>query len=444
MSLFEYTYTNGTTVSRDILEDPENIAELIFVRNKDRFAADKIRPHESHPVHEAVAKSIPPNVRILRAIGCKLRTFPVLPTNIHECYLSSNHFLELPDLSAHPELIVLELDDNSIASVDHPLPPALVRLNLECNALRRFNKLQVPPSCVNIMTGSNPYDPYKVEVRRVVNGSAPTAKAYLNGQNVHDTGIQNSTKANILYIVNYKPEIQPCADLWNDINKTCSPYRIGSVLESYAKNPYIMHGVTFEKLVDRIWLRIKDTVNTETRSELITRFIEEVKEGNGHCKNGMMVRLVNVFVGFDEHIVIKLNANQVLAERIPATMKRLRKSMNLEPEVETDEFCLACYKETIKDLEDLEVGKVIIDGVEILDTTQYAQWLLPLIEQILDKIFIENGWHLLSKSKRPPLRPAVDDKPGPTSVSEILMKAGLNAYVWEIDYILEKWRTMVD
>jgi hypothetical protein len=110
MSLFEYTYTNGTTVSKDILEHPENITELIFVRDKDRFAKDKIRPHESHPVHEAAAKSIPPHVRILRAVGCKLRTFPVLPTNIHECYLSSNHFLALPDLSAYRQLIVLELD----------------------------------------------------------------------------------------------------------------------------------------------------------------------------------------------------------------------------------------------------------------------------------------------------------------------------------------------
>lgn len=473
MSLFQYTYRNGTTVSKDIIEHPENITELIFLRDKDRFATDKIRPHESHPVHEAAAKAIPPHVRILRAIGCKLRTFPVLPTNIHECYLSSNHFLALPDLSAYAQLIVLELDDNSIAAVDRPLPPTLARLNLDCNAIRRFNQALVPRSCVNISTSCNPYDPYGFVLRRGAAAGAADepapATVYLNDHNIHDSGVQKSTKANILYIVNYKPDVPACKSLWDDIDKAygvtaasaasnwmrnfvsrivsaadtdARPTTPGSILKSYAQNPYIMHGVTFEKLVDRIWLRIKDTADEETRTELMRRFREEVEEGNGHCTNGMMVRLVNVFLGFDEHIVVKLNPNQVLGARIPATMERLRKSMNLEGGAETNEYWLACYNETIKDLEELDVGKVIRDGDEIVDTSQYETWLLPLVEQVLDKIFTENGWHLLSKSQRLPLRPVVGAESGQQTVSEFLMKAGLHAYEWELNYIADKWRAI--
>ena len=158
MALFQYTYTDGTTVTSDSIVNADHIFELIFLRDTARFAKDKIRPHQSHPIHEATMKTLPPNLNILRAIGTRCRTWPLLPPSIHECYLSNNMFLYLPDLSAYANLIVLELDDNCIATVDQALPPTLTRLNLNSNALRSFNKALIPTSCASVTTFMNPVD----------------------------------------------------------------------------------------------------------------------------------------------------------------------------------------------------------------------------------------------------------------------------------------------
>jgi hypothetical protein len=450
-----------------VLERPDDIFELIMVRDKNRFQREGIRQHQSHPKHEEVSASIPSNVRILRAEGCKLRTFPKFPPTIQECYLNSNHFLDLPDLGAFANLIVLELADNSIASIHRPLPPTLVRLNLDCNALRSFSAAVVPRSCVNISTYCNPLDPYSRVARRNPFGPGGAAdeeeerpkNVYENQHNIHDSGVQKSTKANILYLVNYKPDVPFNENLWKDIdnaygaNKSWMRNMVsffgqnaandtpGTILQSYAVNPYIMHGVTFVNLVDRIWLRIQDMTDKDKKDELLRRFREEVTEGNGHCTNGMMVRLVNVFLGFDDNVVVKLNANQILSARIPATQERFRKSMNLTEGAETVEFWQACYKETLKDLEELEVGD-----------SDACHWLLPLAEPILDHIFVTEKWDTLPSALRPQLfrlPPPPEPKEGepkgppqPKSVEEYLQDYGLKSYGWERDYIGQKWRDL--
>ena len=443
MSLFQYTYNDGTTVESDeILGD--NIFELIFVRNPERFKRDNIRPHMSHPLHEKAIQNLPSNLNILRAVGTKLRTWPTLPQTIHECYLSGNHYMQIPDLAQFNNLIVLELDDNSIEAVENPLPPTLARLNLDLNALRRFNKQLVPPSCASVSTFSNPVDFYTKPIVRRPNPweQAPPEEEeekpkniYVNDHNVHDSGVQKSTKQNILYLVDYKPTVVRKKDLWSAINAAYKTSWFqwntsdlpGTILQEYAKTPYIMHGVEFVHLVDRIWLRIQDTEDKETKKELQKRFQEEVQEGRSHCLNGMMVRLVNVFLGFDPNIVVKLNANQVLSARIPATQERYRKEMKEKEGEESIAFWLACYKETVKDLKELEVPD-----------DQHEPWLSPLVEPILDDLFLKNGWDSCERQKRPPLLQTTQDQR--KSVGMYLTEIGLETYPWEIEYINSKWK----
>ena len=458
MGLFRYTYGNGRTVTADTVPaDDAGISELIFVRYGGAGWGD-IRPHMSHPAHEAAAAALPPALRVLRADGCKLRTWPALPPTIEECYLSSNHYMRLPDLSAFENLIVLELNDNSIEGIVNPLPPRLARLNLECNAIRTFNA-PVPTTCLSISTNSNPLNPFghrlvRAGVRR--GGAAvaagldaegpPAPTVYVNGQNVHDSGIQDSTKKNILYLVDYRPEVPENPGLWDIINaayapqsvksSTCcgtssvvtpSPYAFelpGSILANFGKNPYIMHGVTFTRLVDRIWLRITDVTDAERKQELMRRFREETEEGKEHCTNGMMVRMSNVFLGFDEKVAVKLNANQVLSARIPATQDRLRKSMGAEAGPEGREvpaFWVAVYKETIKDLEELEQKE-----------EDWAQWLQPIAEIVLDDLFEKQGWKGLPKSSRP------------SSLQEHIQSTGLHGFPFEIEYLTGLWSDQSD
>lgn len=442
--LFEYTYYDGTNKKSDVLENPDTIFELIFVRDSGRFNQEKIRPHMSHPKHEEVMKNLPKNLNILRAEGTKCRTWPNLPISIHECYLSGNHYLSLPDLSIYTNLIVLELNDNSIEAIERPLPPTLARLNLDCNALRRFNKALVPPSCASITTFSNPGDFFSRPIVRQVlpwerQNEPPEEKpknVYVNAHNVHDSGVQKSTKANILYLVAYKQDIPEDTNLWTNIDSSYASFwsRVisgtatlpGTILKSYAKNPYIMHGVQFTTLVDRVWLRIVDTVDKETKVELMKRFSEEVNEGNGNCLNGMMVRLVNVFLGFDPNIVVKLNVNQILGARIPATQERVRREMNLEEGKDTAEFWLRCYKETLKDLAELEV-----------EYEQHEPWIMPLTEPILDDIIQKNNWLTCERRERPPMIETTQDVR--KSVFTFLKEAGLEGYPWETQYVNDKW-----
>jgi hypothetical protein len=257
---------------------------------------------------------------------------------------------------------------------------------------------------------------------------------YMNDQNIHDSGVQKSTKQNILYLVDYKKDIPENKNLLNDI---CKKYRTffsindnpGNILKSYTTNSYIMHGVSFIHLVDRIWLRINNIEDNEKRNELFKRFKEEVHEGNGHCLNGMMVRLVNIFIGFDENIVVRLNPNQVLSARIPATLERQRKLMNLIEGNESTTFWLAVYKETVKDLEELDVEK-----------DNHVVWLLPLVEPILDDIFIKNGWDKCPVSKRPPLILLKNHTEGTKSISMYIDDTGLDSsYGWMGTYIGSKW-----
>jgi hypothetical protein len=226
-----------------------------------------------------------------------------------------------------------------------------------------------------------------------------------------------------LYLVNYRPEVPEDANLWSTINKAYST-RIGrlfagtsnlpgSILSIYGTNPYIMHGVTFTRLVDRVWLRIADITDAEKKKELLQRFKEEVDDGKTHCTNGMMVRMSNVFLGFDDNIVIKLNPNQILGARIPATQERLRKSMDETAGSESTAFWLAVYNETIKDLEELEV-----------DDSEWDVWLTPLAEPVLDELFTK-----------------LDKKPYGDEYKDHLESVGLRARRSEIDYLRSLWPT---
>ena len=93
----------------------------------------------SHPAHEAAMRSpLPPTLRILRLDYCRIRTFPLyLPAGILELYAQGCDFFTLPDLSAHTQLIVLELQDNRIEHLSSPLPRTLARFNIRRNALQR-------------------------------------------------------------------------------------------------------------------------------------------------------------------------------------------------------------------------------------------------------------------------------------------------------------------
>lgn len=447
----------------------EPVIELILNRCPDRLKQDGVRPHEGRPVHEAAMRAeLPTSLQILRIDGCRLRTWPQhLPHGLVEFYASGCDFFSVPDLSAWPNLIVLEMPDNRAESLTQPLPPTLARLSMDMNALNMVDTAQ-PHTLANVSFQNNPrlnrilereriaykqqcdavfneavrrglvegyilteldrqaftgYPPippsalapwvigglmtlyqYENMMRpyRVVNGgaggaavAAPAVNLYTNRQNVHDTGIQSSTRHNLSYIATYKPEVPHDAHILNSIARVLNENNslvenlmqrfaqlfttgrledpVISTLREQTTTPYSMHGYMVLDIIDRLWLRIMDFPEP-TRREVIQRFVEEVLEARGKCTNGFMVRMSNVLIGFDENCIMRVRPAQILQARIPATMKRLRSSDMTEGS-EPWTFWRDCVVQTWDDMEDVEMPQ-----------KERGEWLTPLISPMLEDL----------------------------------------------------------
>ena len=453
--------------------------ELTLTRNPSRFAAEGFKQRASHPAHEAAMTALPPNLRILRMDHCQLRTFPTpVPTSLEELYGATNHFLVLPDLSAAANLAVLELEDCDIDNVDNPLPPLLVRLNLRQNAIHYWTLATPPPALASVELGGNPsfplplawyavWQPFTVRAAGAGAGAGAGAlqagppvvvNVYKNAHNVHDSGVQASTRASIRYLVDYRLDVPEDPRLFETMDATFAaletvgggrdtrsclsrlvqnfprvfpqpPVGPGAQLRRYAtaSADYSMHGVQFTQLVDRVWLRIQDTSDAERKAELMRRLREEVGEGVNHCTNGMMVRLTNVFIGFDDNVSMTLQPRQVLQSRIPATMERLRRTLEVQPGYEAAPFWAAVYVETVKDLMDLGVGKPARSEDEGVfaawDVHTWAEWLQPLSEPVLEELWekkIQSGEALWQRD--------VAD----TVLQEAVQRFGLRGFLWEV------------
>lgn len=441
---FLWRCAGDTTLQEgDTLPAPtEPVVELILNRNSARLAADGVRPHLGHPVHEAAMRAeLPASLQILRIDGCRIRTWPTrLPLGLLEFYARGCDFFTLPDLSAYTSLIVIEMPDNRIERLTQPLPPNLVRLSLTSNCLYTVT-IPKPDSLVNIGLYHNrslleilqnersiytarcrdirqaamralgpafredaveyPAPPQSALPTWVINevapqyftewmrpparlaAPAPTIRpknAYENSQNVHDPGIQGSTRSNLNYIAGYRPEVPPNPRLLEEIE--AEPLlRSGDIVITSLRErlaiPYSMHGHTIREIVDRLWLRICDFPDT-VRPEVLRRFREEVLEAHKFCMNGFMVRMANVLVGFDENIVMQLRPTQIIQARIPATMKRLRDALDSPAGEEPWTYWRDCTVQTWTDMEEVD-----------MDVAEREVWLTPLIEPMLDFLCTE-------------------------------------------------------
>lgn len=515
--LFSWRCATGPIQHSDTAPDPSVPAiELTLHRDPARIKAEGLRQHEGHPVHEAAMRGpLPTTLQILRLDGCRLRTWPAqLPLGIHELYAAQCDFFTFPDLSAYTNLIVIEMPDNRLDVLTAPLPPNLARLNLDSNALREVRCLK-PATLANAQFHNNPgleetlrneERRYQAAVRAAARplsavpqwvaataaprvaaraltahevGEAREVNPYKNDHSVHDSGIQDSTKANLTYLANYKPEVPPnkrfiadiqaylgtktpriqrfipafCHSIAADMGllprdgKGYSGPLVAKVVEELrirCAQPYVMHGVMPAEIVDRLWLRIMD-FEGEMRDEVLARFCDEIVDAAAHCTNGFMVRMANVLIGYDENCVMKMRPTQILQARVPATMARLRKKLELaEGASEPWFFWRDCVVQTWEDMEEID-----------MEHKERASWLTDLIFPMLPELC-----HGITKIMRgqpaPPeeggdmvayrLRLAIEDaklnKPA-KRIDPDREEPDLATYVRAeaLDYLPEQWRT---
>lgn len=151
--LFRVVTRQGQTLEGDTYP-PTDVLELTLLRDSARFTRDGIRPHFSHPLHEAAMLNLPSDLVVLRMSGTKVRQFPQIPPTMEELYAEYNYFIDIPDLAYATNLHIMNLGNGRIERFLGALPPALQSLDIENNAFKSFHTLPAPT--VTVRTHGNP------------------------------------------------------------------------------------------------------------------------------------------------------------------------------------------------------------------------------------------------------------------------------------------------
>lgn len=173
-------------------------------------------------------------------------------------------------------------------------------------------------------------------------------------QNVHDHEIQETAESSCANIIAYRPEInfnpaylnEILTELRNQIKSTARKKSGANIfkkmlfslrtdfshpLEYYItkwSEENILHakyGVTFNQLLERVWLILKDLREKHNEEYFINVFsilIDELMASRGVCATGVMTRIINSLVGIYEGVEIRISDKQELTNRAAAILTR--------------------------------------------------------------------------------------------------------------------------
>jgi len=163
---------------------------------------------------------------------------------------------------------------------------------------------------------------------------------YTNRQNIHSIQIDKSVKPFFEHLLNedldkYLPYDESTSEsVFQEIFKLCNESQLGRVQRTIQRfvldnNVYTDKYVTLLQLLFRCYFYIKVTKGDD--SELLKRLIEELDEMADTCSTGHLVRLANIFSGFDYNMTMDVDE-----ELKSCIFQRLTKIINSksDPEVE--------------------------------------------------------------------------------------------------------------
>jgi hypothetical protein len=142
-------------------------------------------------------------------------------------------------------------------------------------------------------------------------------------QNVHTSEVQTSVNESIkrLQIWGMRENIKIQRDLVFHIQgiihekRPCEDDALKHLAHCYLWNDDTkMFGITYPQLASWVWARVNR--EHENRDLLLDRFFEEVSESSGHCLNGNMARLINVFSAIDLEICPEIESNKLSREQL--------------------------------------------------------------------------------------------------------------------------------
>jgi len=320
---------------------------------------------------------LPPNLQILICNDSKAVYFPELPRSITNVHFAKGKLEELPDMSALVNLEHLNLKDNYIQSIDHPLPPNLRSLDVSFNKMRtvrcswpltvshvnfNFNfmvhSLNLPPECS--AQCDHMYDDKLIMQRERERFAAVTAvepitgtltdrlatqtatvawsnNVYANKQNVHAYSVQTGVSNSVSVIINKSGTVlidnphlvrdvlaiyKKNDTLWK---KICNVFRTMSMqgkppLYKWCNEQLIhsIHGITFRELLLRVWSIIEQHEHRDALHDILR---DELNASIGVCFTGRFSRVVNVLNGFIDGVDIGISSSEQMQSRISHAVK---------------------------------------------------------------------------------------------------------------------------
>jgi hypothetical protein len=165
---------------------------------------------------------------------------------------------------------------------------------------------------------------------------------YANRQNIHSIQIDKSVKPFFNHLLNedldkYLPYDEITSEtVFGEIFKLCNENQLGKVQRTIQRfvldnNVYTDKYVTLLQLLFRCYFYIKVTKGND--SELLRRLIEELDEMADTCSTGHLVRLANIFSGFDYNMTMDVDE-----ELKSCIFQRLTKIINSKSDADVEKI----------------------------------------------------------------------------------------------------------
>ncbi len=326
--LFEITNTVITDVSH--LLNPSQINLETILLNQNRLTK--------------MPNYIPENVRTINMSNNNIQSFPeynIFPNEINYIDLSYNNLITVPnwllDLNEETEI---DLSNNNFWFSSH----ANISINREIitdfhiTMARRFFGSNIVLRFESAMRKQNNYIQHNNDFIVTKTIAKTTAE---QKQNVHTSSIQDSFSKSVENIMNYdKPYNENFRDEIESyyLKINCNIIKIGKssdqlfleLLNKSCQDQTLSSraGVTFEKLLERIWTI---SSNHEDKTTIRSILKQEILDGAGMCFTGRITRLVNVLSGLYDGVQITYNETEQINNAIIAVIRRCEKdhTMNL-------------------------------------------------------------------------------------------------------------------
>ena len=217
--------------------------------------------------------------------------------NLHLLSINRNQFIELPDITTLPNLMLFMYDGNPVGHIPDEIMVVI-------NILEAFNNTDEKKQIINIVDDE---------------------------QNVHNNSLQKSINDSIKNIIKDKLDITFDEMNFEIISSIKLSKEVKDLIELFCENTeiHLLFNINYKDLLLSVWNIIRKHTN---KDDILEIFESEILESSNKCFVGRFGRLINVLNGFDERIKIVIDEKTHIGNIISNIQIKLEKEENYSVE----------------------------------------------------------------------------------------------------------------